>query len=173
MENKIPSIVIMPQRCMKMHNKPIIVLLWWTNIADEVPAQTIWAFEKSFTYLRTAADPQNSITECNNDPSRIRSPKTDPMKMATKYRTAWQYNSRLAEWQEIDVNTGICLLELEEQNMRVGGWLPVDVWAEKETQVILTHYMTHREGERTAVWIMKRFKRKPNNIYILQPYDRV
>ncbi len=142
MENKIPSIVIMPQRCMKMHNNCFIMVdkhCGWSS-------GTNWAFEKSFTYLHTA-DPQNSITECNNDPSRIRSPKTDPMKMATKYRTAWQYNSRLAEWQEIDVNTGICLLELEEQNMRVGGGLPVDVWAEKETQVILTHYMTQRRWE--------------------------
>lgn len=71
MENKIPSIVIMPQWCMKMHNNPRIVLLWWTNIAGEVPAQTIWAFEKSFTYLHAATNPKNTITERNNDPSRI------------------------------------------------------------------------------------------------------
>ncbi len=42
---------------MKMHNNPRIVLLWWTNIAGEVPAQTIWAFEKSFTYLHAATNP--------------------------------------------------------------------------------------------------------------------
>lgn len=61
----------MPQQCMKMHNNPRIVLSWWTNIAGEVPAQTICFLEKSFTYLRTAANSQNTITERNNDPSRI------------------------------------------------------------------------------------------------------
>lgn len=166
MENKIPSIVIMPQRCMKMHNNPISVLLWWTNIADEVPAQTICSFEKSFTYLRTATNPQNTLTECNNDPSRIDLQKQIPWRWPQNTGLHGSIIPGFAEWQEIDANTGICLLELEEQNLRVGGGLPVDVGAEKETQVILTHYMTHREGERTEVWIMKRWK-------LRQSYDRV
>lgn len=115
------------------------------------PAQRICAFKKSFTYLRTASNPQNTnsyahITHiiCNNDPSRIDLRKRFHENGHKIQDWTGSIIPGFAEWQEIDATTAVCLLELEEQNMSVGGWLPVDVWAEKENKVLLTHYVTHR-----------------------------
>lgn len=107
------------------------------------PAQTICAFKKSFTYLRTASNSQNTKTQCNNDPSRINLRKRFYENGHKIQDWTGSIIPGFAKWQEIDATTGVCLLELEEQNMRVGGWLPVDVWAEKETKVLLVHYVTH------------------------------
>lgn len=136
------------------------------------PAQTICAFEKSFTYLRTAANPQNTITECNNDQSCIDLQKRFHENGHKIQDCTGSIIPGFAEWQEIDATTGVCLLELEEQNMRVGGWLPVDVWAEKESKDLLTHYVTHRrrwENGGLDHEVAARL-RKPKNIYhVFQP----
>jgi len=107
----------------KIHKNPrIVLLLWWTNIAGKVePAQTICAFKKSFTYLRSASNSQNTITQCNNDPSCIDLRKRFHENGHKIQDWTGSIIPGFAEWQEIDTTTGVCLLELEEQNMRVGG----------------------------------------------------
>lgn len=97
----------------------MVLLLWRTNTAGKQQKPLL---VRAASHICTPPPMlKNTITECNNDPSRTDLQKRFHENGHKVQECTGSIILGFSKWQEIDATTGICLLELEEQNMRVGG----------------------------------------------------